>query len=70
MEVEDEVKFADVAKIFIQYLYEALHEFKHNQLVFVLIDNGDEVQTGIALVDDFVLFVVKEIAHFGVAGDY
>lgn len=70
MEVKDQIEFADVAEVLVQYLNEALHELKHNQLILVLINDGDKVQTGISLVDDFVLFVVEEIAHLGVSGDY
>lgn len=70
MEVENEIKFANISKILIQYLNKTLHELEDDELVFVLIDDGDEIQTGIALIDDLVLLVIKEIAHFGVTGDY
>lgn len=70
MEVEDEVKFTNVTEIFIQNLHEALHEFQDNKLIFIFVDDGDKIQTGVTFVDDFVLLVVKEIAHFGVACDY
>jgi hypothetical protein len=35
----------------------------------VLVDDGDEVETGVALVHDLVLLVVQEVAHLGVARD-
>jgi hypothetical protein len=35
----------------------------------VLVDDGDEVETGVALVDYLVLLVVEEVAHFGVTRD-
>jgi hypothetical protein len=70
MEVEDEVKFAHISKIFIQDLNKALHEFEHDQLIFILIDDGDEVETGISLVHYLVLLVVQEVAHLRVTGYY
>lgn len=70
MEVEDEVKFANIAEVFIQNLHKALHEFQHNEFVFIFINDGDEVQAGVTFVDDFVLLVVKEIAHFGITRNY
>ena len=70
MEVEDEVQFADISKIFIEDLNEALHEFEHDELIFILIDDGDEVETGISLVHYLVLLVVQEVAHLRVTGYY
>jgi hypothetical protein len=70
VKIEDEVELAHVSEVFIEDFNEGLHEFKDNELVFVLIDNGDEVETGVSLVDDLVLLVVKEVAHLGVAGDH
>jgi len=69
VEVEDEVEFAYIAEIFIKDLYEGVNEFKDDELVIVFVDDGDEVETGVSLVDDLVLFVVNEIAHFGFPGD-
>lgn len=69
MKVEDKIEFADVAEVLVKYFYEALHEFKDDELVFVLVDDGDEVETGEAFVDDFVLFIVEEVAHLGLACD-
>jgi hypothetical protein len=70
VEVEDEVEFAHISEVLVQYFYEALHEFEDDQLILVLVNDGDEVQTGVSLVDDLVLFVVQEIAHLGVASDH
>jgi hypothetical protein len=70
MEVEDEVQFADISKIFIEDLNEALHEFEHDELIFILIDDGDEVETGISLVHYLILLVVQEVAHLRVTGYY
>lgn len=54
MEVEDEVEFADVAEVLVEDLYEALHEFEDDEFVVVLVYDGDEVETGVSLVDDLV----------------
>jgi hypothetical protein len=70
MEVEDKVEFADVAEVLVEYFHEALHQFEHDELVLVLVNNCYEVETGISFVDDLVLLVVEKIAHFGVAGDH
>jgi hypothetical protein len=70
VEVEDEVEFADVSEVLIEYFDEGLHEFEDDELIFVLIDDGDEVEAGVAFVDDLVLLVVEEVAHLGIAGDH
>lgn len=70
MEVENEIQFADISEIFVEDLHEALHEFQHDELILVLVDDGYEVETGVSLVDDLVLLVIQEITHLGVTGDY
>lgn len=70
VEVEDEVQLADVPEVLIEYFYEHLHELEHNELVVVLVDDCDEVETGVSLVDDFVFLVVQEVAHLGVTRNY
>ena len=70
MEVEDEVEFAYISEVFIEDFNEGLHKFKDDELVLVLVDDGDEVEAGVAFVDDFVLLVVEEVAHLGVSRDY
>jgi hypothetical protein len=70
VEVEDEVEFAHVSEVLVEHFHEGLHEFEDDELVLVLVDDGDEVETGVALVDDLVLLVVQEVAHLGVAGDH
>lgn len=47
-----------------------MHEFENDELVFVLVDDGDEVEAGVALVDDLVFLIIQEIAHFGIARDH
>ena len=70
MEVEYKIEFADIAEVFVEDLHEALHQFEHDQLVLILVDDCYEVETGVSLVDDLVLLVVQEIAHLGVTRDY
>ena len=64
MEVEDEVKFTNITKIFIKNLHKTLHKFKNNKLIFILIHNGYKIETSVSFVNDLVLFVVKKITHF------
>jgi hypothetical protein len=70
MKIEDEVKFANVTEVFVENLYERLHELQDNELVLILIDNGDEVETGETFINNFEFLVVDEIAHFGVPRDH
>lgn len=58
MEVENEVQLADITEVFVQNLNKALHEFKYYQFVLVLVDDGDEIETGKALVYYLVLLVI------------
>ena len=69
MEIEDKVKLTHIPKVLVQDFHEALHEFQNDQLIFVLVDDGDEVERGVSLVDDLVILEIKEIAHFGLPGD-
>lgn len=69
MEVEDEIEFADVAEVLVENFDKGLHQFQDDEFVLVLVDDGDEVKTGVALVHDLVLFIIQEIAHLGVPGD-
>ena len=34
-----------------------------------IVDDGDEVETGVSFVYDFVFLIVEEIAHLGVTSD-
>lgn len=70
MEVEYEIQLADIAKVFVEDLHEALHQFQDDQLILVLVDDGYEIETGVSFVDDLVLLVVQEIAHLGVTRYY
>lgn len=69
VEVEDKIEFTDVSEILIEDFNKRLHHFEDDEFVLVLVDDGDEVETGESLVDYFKLFVVQEIAHLGVASD-
>ena len=58
MEIEDEIKFADISEVFIQNLDKALHQFKNNQLVLLLVNDCYEIQTGKSFVDYLVFLVI------------
>jgi len=58
MKIKDQVKFTDVSEVFVKYLYKHLHQLKDYQFIVILINNGYEVETGVAFVYNFVFFVV------------
>jgi hypothetical protein len=68
VEVEDEVQFADIVKVLVQDLDKEVNHFKHKQLIVLFIHNGDEVQTCISLINNFVIVPFQKIARFGVSG--
>ena len=53
VKIKDQVKFTHISKVFVEYLYKHLHEF-----IVIFIDNGYEVEAGVAFVYNLVLFVV------------
>ena len=69
MEIEDKIEFAHISKIFVKHLYEWMDEFQDDEFIIGFVNNSDEVETCITLVDNFIFFVVDEIAHLGFAGD-
>lgn len=69
MEVENEVQLADIPEVLVQHLYKGLHQFQRDQLVLILVNDSDEVETSVSLVHDLVLLVLHEIAHLRMAGD-
>ena len=61
MEVENEVEFADIVEVFIQNFNKKVDHFKDQELVVVLVDDGDEVETGVSGVtwkDDYLLYTI------------
>ena len=70
MEIENEVKFTNIAKIFIEDFHKGMYHFKDDELILILVNNSNEIETCISLVHDFVLFVLKEIAHFWLSGNH
>ena len=70
MEVEDQVKFADIAEVLVKNLHKGMDEFKNNEFVLVFVHNCNEVQTSVSFVYDFILFVLEEITHFWFTGDH
>ena len=69
MKIEDEVEFAYVPEVLVQNFNKSLHELEDDEFVFFLVDDGDEVETGVSFVYDFVFLIVEEIAHLGVTSD-
>ncbi len=69
MEVENQVQFADIAKVLVQNLYKSVDQFQYDKLIFVFVHNGDKIEWGVSFVYDFVVFVFDEVAGFGFAGD-
>ena len=69
MEVEDEIELAHISKVLVQDLHEGVNEFEDDELVIIFVDDGDEVQTSVSFIDDFVFLVVDKIAHFGLPRD-
>jgi hypothetical protein len=44
VEVKDEVQFAYITKMLVEYLYELLNQLQKDELIIILINDGDEVQ--------------------------
>jgi len=70
MEIEDKIKLANISKILIQNLHEALHQFEYDQFILIFIDDGYKVETGESFVYYLVLIVIEEVAHFWVSCYY
>ena len=70
MEIEDKIKFTDIAKIFIQDFYKRMDEFEYDEFIIILIHNSNKVQTCVSFVDNLVFLVVGEITHFGFSCDH
>ena len=60
LEVEDDVKFADVAVIFVHLLHVSMDDLQGDQFVVGRRASGDEEQRGIATVDDFGIYPKEE----------
>ena len=44
MEIEYQIKLADIAKIFIKYLDKCVNQLKNDKLIFILINDCNKVQ--------------------------
>ena len=44
MEIEDKIQLTDVSEVLIEDFYKSVNHLEDDQLVFVLINYGDEVQ--------------------------
>ena len=69
MEIEDQIQLAHIPEIFVQDLNERMDQLQDDQLVIIFIHNRDEIQARIALIYYLIIFVVDEIAHFGLPRD-
>ena len=69
VEIEDQVQLAHIPEIFVQDLHERMDQLQDDQLVIIFIHNCDEIQARIALIYYLIIFVVNEIAHFGLPRD-
>jgi hypothetical protein len=58
VKIKDKVKFTNVSEVLIKYLYKHLHKLKDYEFIVIFINNGYEVETGVAFVYNFVLFVI------------
>jgi hypothetical protein len=56
LEIEDDIKFAHIAIIFVHLLDKAMHDLKSDELVIGRVYSGDEKEGGIATVHDFGVF--------------
>lgn len=43
MEIEDEIKFTNIAEVFVQNLHKIVDQFQNYQLIVILIHNCNEV---------------------------
>ena len=67
MEVEDQVQFAHIPEILVKDLHKALHQFEDDEFIFIFVNDGDEVETSVAFVDNFVVFEIEEVTHLGLS---
>ena len=63
VEVEDDVQLTHISEVTIQHLHEQMNLFQNNQLIVVLVHACDEEERSIALVDDFLVLPLNEVAH-------
>jgi len=64
MEIEDQIKLTNIAKILIQNLNKGVNKLQNDELVISFIHNCYKVQTCISFIYNLVLFVIDKIAHF------
>lgn len=58
LEVEDDVKLADVAVVLVHLLDIAMNDFERNQLIVSGVASGDEEERGVAAVDDLCIWML------------
>jgi len=69
VKIKDQVQFTHIPEIFVKNFNKWLHHLEDDQFVLVLVDDGDEIETGESFIHYFKLFVVQEIAHLGVTSN-
>lgn len=70
MEVENDVEFANISEVSIEDFNEVVDYLEHDQFVFVLVTERDEIKRSVALIDYLVILKFKNVGHFAGATDY
>ena len=63
VEVEDKIKFADAAKVLVQYFDEQVDEFKHGKFVVFSVDTQSEIEAGIPTIYYLMVSILKFCNH-------
>lgn len=61
LKVEDNIKFAHIAIIFVHLLDEAMHNLQGNELVIGGVYSGDEEKGGIATIHNLGVFAISSV---------
>ena len=56
VEVEDEVKLANIVKVFVQHFDKIVNRFQVHQIIIFYVDTQTEEQTGISSIDYLNIF--------------
>lgn len=65
MEIEDEIQFAHVSKVFVERLDVSMDDFETQQFIVVRVDARDEEETRITTVNHLGVLVFEKVAHLG-----
>ena len=58
VKVEDNVKLAHVSKVLVKGLHKSVNDLQRNELIVVVVNRNDKVQTGIAVI--ITMITLKE----------